>query len=332
MVNNIVTVAVDAMGGDFAPEQNVKGAILAAAQNGLRIILVGDLEAIKPHLHSQPDNLLIRHAPDVIEMHEAPAWAVRKKPQSSLVVAANLVKNGEADVLVSAGNTGACAAAGLLILGRLKNIGRPAIATIFPTLKGSSLLIDVGANADCKPEHLVEFAQMGSVYANQMLGISEPTVGLLNIGEESSKGNFLALRAYKLLQNSNLNFVGNVEGRDLPEGTVDVFVCDGFTGNVTLKLMEGLAGALFSEMRQILTKSLKGKIGGLLLASGLKAFHQKINPENYGGSPMLGLKEIIMIAHGRSSPLAIANAIKAAAKAVEQQVVARIEQNIITGE
>lgn len=329
MVNKVITVAVDAMGGDYAPEQNVKGAILAATQsNNIRIILVGDLEAIKPYLEEQPNNLLIRHAPDVIDMHEAPAWAVKKKPQSSLVVAANLVKNGEADALVSAGNTGACAAVGLLILGRLKNIDRPAIATVFPTLKGSSLLIDAGANADCKPENLVEFARMGAVYATQVMDVQQATVGLLNIGEESSKGNFLALRAYKLLQNSTLNFFGNVEGRDLPQGTVDVVACDGFTGNVILKLMEGLAGALFSEMKQVLTKNWQGKIGSLLLAPGLRAFHHKINPENYGGSPMLGLKHIIMIAHGSSSALAIANAIKAAAKAVEQQVVDKIEQNI----
>lgn len=328
MTDKQITIAVDAMGGDYAPEQNVKGAILAAAQNRIRIILVGDLEAIKPHLINQPENLFIKHAPDVIDMQEAPAWAVKKKPQSSLVVAANLVKSGEADALVSAGNTGACAAAGLLILGRLKNIDRPAIATVFPTLKGSSLLIDVGANADCKPENLVEFARMGAVYAGQVLGLNKPRVGLLNIGEEKSKGNFLALRAYKLLENSDLNFVGNVEGRDLPEGAVDVIVCDGFTGNITLKLMEGLAGALFLEMKQILTSSVQGRLGSLFLASRLRAFHQKINPENYGGSPMLGLKQIVMIAHGRSSALAIANAIRAAVKTVENQVVAKIAQEL----
>lgn len=328
MTKQNITIAVDAMGGDSAPEQNVRGALLAAADKNLQITLVGDAEAIKPYLKDQPDNILIRHAPDVIGMHESPVQAVRKKPQSSLVVAANLVKAGQADALLSAGNTGACAAAGLLILGRAKTVDRPAIATLFPTRKGFSLLLDVGANADCKPENLLEFAKMGTVYMVEMLGIAEPTVGLLNIGEESSKGNFLALRAYELLQQSSLKFYGNVEGRDLPEGRTDIIISDGFTGNIALKLMEGISTAIFAEIKGIVKRSLSARMGAALLFSRFKELRDKLNPETYGGSPLLGVKGAVIIAHGSASPQAVANAIKTAGQTVEHQLAEKIEESL----
>ena len=323
-----ITIAVDAMGGDTAPEQNVSGAIMAAADQDTQIILVGDAEAIKPYLKDQPNNLLIKHASEVVGMHEHPVKAVKRKSQSSLVVAAKLVKEGKADALLSAGNTGASIAAGLLVIGRLGTVDRPAIATLFPTRKGFSLLLDVGANADCKPENLLEFAKMGTVYMQQMLDISEPSVGLLNIGEESSKGNFLSLRAHTLIQGSSLNFYGNVEGRDLPDGLTDIIVCDGFTGNITLKLMEGLSVAIFEEIKGIVKQSWSARVGAALMFSRFRELKDKLSPDSYGGSPLLGLRGVVIIAHGSSSSSAIANAIGTAVQTVKSNVVERIEENL----
>ncbi len=323
-----ITIAVDAMGGDDAPEPNVRGAIIAAEDPGLRIILVGDAAAIKPHLSDQPGNILIKHASEIIGMNEHPVKAIKKKKESSLVVAAKLVKDGEADALLSAGNTGASIAAGLLLIGRLGTVDRPAIATLFPTRKGFSLLLDVGANADCRPENLLEFAKMGAVYMEQMLEIPGPSVGLLNIGEESSKGNFLALRAHGLLQSSSLKFYGNVEGRDLPEGLTDIIVCDGFTGNIALKLMEGISIVIFEEIKGIVGKSWKAKVGAALLFSQFKALKKKLSPESYGGSPLLGVSGAVIIAHGSSSASAIANAINTAAQTVKHGVAEKIEKSL----
>jgi glycerol-3-phosphate acyltransferase PlsX len=322
--DKIITIAVDAMGGDNAPDQNIEGAVMAAENKNLRIILVGEADMIRSKLKNHPNNILIKQAGETIGMHEHPVQAIKKKTDSSLVVAANLVKEGQADALLSAGNTGASMTAGLLILGRLGNISRPAIATLFPTRRGSSLLLDAGATADCKPENLLEFARMGQLYMQRMKDIEEPTVGLLNIGEESSKGNFLALRAYDLLRKAPIKFYGNVEGRDLPEGRTDIVVCDGFTGNITLKLMEGIAGSIFDEMKEIINRSLSAKIGAALLFSSFKKLRDKMNPESYGGSPLLGVKGLVVIAHGRSSAKAIANAIRNAAHAVEKEIVAHI--------
>ncbi len=328
MSDKIITIAVDAMGGDAAPTENIQGALQAADDKSLRIILVGDADTIRSKMTAHPSNVLIKHAAEVIEMHEHPVQAIKKKPQSSLVVAANLVKDGQADALLSAGNTGACAAAGLLVLGRLGSVSRPAIATLFPTRKGFSLLLDAGANADCKPENLVEFARMGTIYVRRILGIDEPSVGLLNIGEESSKGNFLALKSYNLIKQTNIKFTGNVEGRDLPEGRTDIVVCDGFTGNITLKLMEGIAGSIFDEMRVMVDRSVQARIGAALLFSRFKELKTKLNPESYGGSPLLGVKGVVIIAHGRSSANAIANAVRSAADAVRAQIVECIEGDL----
>ncbi len=316
------------MGGDAAPKENIAGAIMAAADPAIQIILVGQTDVIEAHLPERPDNVVIEQASEIIGMHDHPVQAIKKKVDSSLVVAASLVKSGQADALISAGNTGACAAVGLLRLGRLGAVGRPAIATLFPTRRGFSLLIDAGANADCKPENLVEFARMGSLYMRRMRDIAEPTIGLLNIGEESSKGNSLSLRAHELLQRSERHFVGNLEGRDLPEGRVDIVVCDGFTGNIALKLMEGMAHSIFAEIKQMVGASLPAKIGAALLFSKIKELKAKLNPESYGGSPLLGVKGVVIIAHGRSSAVAIANGINNAADSVRCGLLDMIETDL----
>lgn len=326
-----IVVAIDAMGGDNAPMQNVAGAVKAAktADENIKLILVGDLETIKPHLvEEQPKNLMIKHAPDVIEMSDHPVQALKKKPHSSLATAARMVKEKEADAFVSAGNTGASTAAGLLIVGRIKGIERPAIATMFPTEKGFSLILDVGANADSRPENLVEFAKMGDVYIRQMIGIDRPTVGLLNIGEESSKGNSISIKAYELLKSSGLNFFGNVEGRDITTGKVDIIVCDGFTGNIALKLMEGVANTVFKTIKEGISRTLRGRLGATLVLSSLKEVRKRLDPESYGGSPLLGVDGVVVIAHGSSSSKAIANAVIAAAFAVEQKVVEKISKQV----
>ncbi|HEX21760.1 MAG TPA: phosphate acyltransferase PlsX, partial [Actinobacteria bacterium] len=314
-----MTVAIDAMGGDHAPQQNIHGAMqaLRKAKDNLRIILVGNVDKIRPHINDQPKNILLKHTSDVIRMNEHPVRSVKKKTDSSLVVAATMVKEGEADAFVSAGNTGAVTAAGLLIIKRIKGIDRPASATMFPTRRGFSLILDAGANADCRAENLVEFAKMGSIYLHHMSGKNKPSVGLLNIGEESSKGNMLYLRAHELLRKTDLNFYGNVEGRDLPLGTSDIVVCDGFTGNIALKLMEGVSDSVFKEIKKEISKSFRGRLGATFLLSSLKKLRKRLNPENYGGSPLLGIDGVGVIAHGSSSPTAIANAVLAAAMAVE---------------
>ena len=328
MSDKIITIAVDAMGGDAAPDENIAGALLAAEDQDLRIVLVGETDIIHAKLRIHPENILIKQAGEVVGMHEHPVQAIKKKTDSSLVVAANLVKAGQADAMLSAGNTGACAAAGLLVLGRLGAVSRPAIGTLFPTRRGFSLLLDAGATADCKPENLLEFARMGSLYMQRMLDIADPSIGLLNIGEESSKGNFLALRAHDLLQQTESRFAGNVEGRDLPEGRTDIIVCDGFTGNIALKLMEGIAHSIFEEMKEMVDASFSARIGSALLFSRFKELKAKLNPESYGGSPLLGVKGVVIVAHGRSSAAAVANGIRNAAAAVRRGLVERIEADL----
>lgn len=309
------------MGGDQAPAQNVKGALLAAkADPAARVVLVGDVEKIKAHLTNQSSNIILAPSTEVISMDEHPVKAVRRKKDSSLVVAATMVKNGEADAFVSAGNTGAMVTAGLLVVGRTKGVERPAIGTVFPTRKGVSLILDVGANVSCKAENLLQFAEMGSIYMTYVWGVARPSVGLLNIGEESTKGNPLALRSHELLSASSLNFYGNVEGRDLPEGTTDIIVCDGFTGNITLKLMEGLAGAIFKEIRDSVFSSLMGVIGATLLSRRFKALKHELDPDRVGGSPLLGVDANAVVAHGSSSPIAMSGAIGAAARMARSQV------------
>jgi len=315
-----VRVAVDALGGDRAPAEIVAGA-LAAAGEGLEPVLVGP-----PELDA--GGLRLIEADQAIAMDEPPVEAVRAKPGSSLVRAVRAVAEGEADAAVSAGSTGAMLAASLLHLRRLPGVLRPGIAVVIPARRGPSVLIDAGANADARPEHLLQFAHMGAVFAEEILGVAEPEVGLLSIGEEDEKGNQLALGAGTLLRASGLRFRGNVESRGLLEGEVDVVVTDGFTGNVALKALEGTIRTLLDSLRAELRSSLRGRLGGLLIRPAAQRVRERLDPETYGGAYLLGLRGLVVIAHGSSSRVAIANAVRLAARGVEHQVVTRLEERL----
>jgi glycerol-3-phosphate acyltransferase PlsX len=324
-------IAVDAMGGDHAPEEIVKGAIKGAlAFPELEVILVGQRDRIEEFLpqSGRPKNLLIEEATEIVEMDDHPAQAVRKKKDSSIVVATRMVKEGKADALVSAGSTGAQMAAALLGLGRIKGIDRPAIATIIPTLEGGKLVLDVGANPDAKPDHLVQYAMMGSIYAERIMKIKNPKVGLLNIGTEESKGNELTQATYQLLKNVPLNFSGNIEGRDVPYGRADVVVCEGFVGNVFLKTTEGLAGALFQLIKEKITATPVRKLGALAIKPGLKEIAKIMDYAEYGGAPLLGVNGISIICHGSSNEKAILNAIRVAKECVESQFIEGIKEEL----
>jgi len=324
-------IAVDAMGGDHAPEEIVKGAVKAAAELGVEIILVGEPGLVERELHKynlKGLTISVLSASEIITMGEHPASAVRKKADSSIMVATDLVKKGEAQAVISAGNTGAAMAAAKLRLRSIPNIERPAIATVIPTEKGKCLLLDVGANADCKPKHLLHFALMGSIYVEKIWGIDRPKVGLLNIGEEETKGNELAIATYELLKKSNLNFIGNAEGRDITKGDIDVIVCDGFVGNVVLKFGEGLASSIFSWIKgEIKTNWLAG-LGLIFLAPVLQALKKKMDYTEYGGAPLLGVNGVSIISHGSSKEKSIKNAIRVAKEVVEAQVVENICQGV----
>lgn len=318
-------VALDAMGGDNSPHEEVRGAILACQELGVEVILVGDPARIDAELAGCPEArslpLEVVAASERIAMDEHPAIAVKRKRQASIVVANELVRNGQAAAVVSAGNTGAAMAASLLRLGRIGGIDRPSIAIPMPTSAGVSVILDAGANADCSAENLVQFAVMGAVYAERVLGLANPRVGLLNIGEEPTKGNALCQAAYPLLAASGLNFIGNVEGKDVHRGAAEVIVCDGFVGNVVLKLSEGLATELFAQIKETVAASVKGRIGGLLLRSSLRTLRKRMDYAEYGGAPLLGVNGVSIIAHGRSNARAFRNAIRAAHRAAEEGLV-----------
>lgn len=325
-------VAVDAFGGDYAPEQIVEGALRAAEMDGISVILTGNETRLKALLNGKPgsDRIEIEHAPEVIQMDEEPVDAVRKKTQSSLVTAARLVKEGRAEALVSAGSTGATMAASLFTIRRIKGVERPAITSLMPTLSGMALVVDVGANVDCRPNQLFQFAQMGSIYAEHVLKIHEPRVGLLNIGHEPSKGNHLIKEVYPLLQEAPINFVGNIEGRDISRGDCDVVVCDGFVGNVVLKFAEGLADALFGMMKEEFTRSIPSVAGALLLKPAFRRIKKKVDYTEYGGAPLLGVNGVVIIAHGGSNAKAIHNAIRVAKQGAEQNIVQGIAERMAT--
>jgi phosphate acyltransferase len=316
----MIRVAVDAMGADRAPDEIVAGA-LAAASETVQPIIVGPAGL-------DPKGLPLIEAEAVIAMDEKPAEAVRGKPDSSLVVACRAVAEGKAEAVVSAGNTGAMLAACLLELHRIPGVRRPAIAVTIPARRGPSVLLDSGANADARPEDLVQFAHMGAVFAEEILDVPEPKIRLLSIGEEAEKGNQLALEAHELLQASDLNFVGNTEGRDLLADAGDVIVTDGFTGNVALKLLEGTIKNLIDAFREEITSSLRGRIGGLLIRPAARRLRERLDPDTYGGAYLLGLRGLAVIAHGNSSQRAIANAVRLAARGVEHDVVGRLAQRI----
>ena len=309
-------VAVDAMGGDRGPSEIVAGA-LAASGDRVTPVLFGPA-ALETH------GLELHDAPDVIAMRDKPTDAVRAKPDSSLVSAVRAVAEGEADAVVSAGNTGAMLAAGLLELRRLPGVLRPAIAVPIPAERGPSVLVDAGANADARPEHLLQFATMGAVFAEEILGVRNPEVRLLSIGEEPEKGNQLTLDAHELLAASDLNFAGNTEGRDLLAGVADVVVTDGFTGNVALKTIEGTIRTLLEGLRAEITATPRGKLGGLLIRPASRRLRHRLDPDTYGGAYLLGLRGLAVIAHGNSSRTAIENAIRLAARGVEHDVVGRL--------
>ncbi|GBG54925.1 phosphate acyltransferase [Sporomusaceae bacterium FL31] len=326
-------VAVDAMGSDFAPEQIILGAIEAAKEYRCDIVLVGDKEEIEKFLDKSDTkdlNISIQHASEVIEMHEHPGAAVRKKKDASVVIATKLVKEGLCDAVISAGSTGAGVAAALFGLGRIKGIERPTIATPMPNLNGTTVLLDSGANVDSKPKHLVQSAIMGSLYAEYVLGIKNPRVGLLNIGEEETKGNEQALATYPLLQQlQTVNFIGNAEGRDIPRGTVDVVVCDGFVGNVVLKFGEGLASAIMQLIKEAIKDSgFLTKVASLMVLPALKTLKKKIDYAEYGGAPLLGVDGCFIICHGSSKAKAIKNAIRVAIEFTDNKVVEHIRENI----
>ena len=314
-------VAVDALGGDNAPGEVILGA-LDAAESGVEVTLFGPAG-----LDTQ--GLPLVETTEVIEMADKPADAVRAKPDSSLVAAVRAVGDGHADAVVSAGNTGAVLAAGLLHLRRLSGVMRPAIAVPIPARLGPSVLLDAGANADARPEHLVQFAHMGAIFSAELLDIANPEVRLLSIGEEDEKGNQLTLEAHRLLrEESALNFKGNTEGRDLLRGVSDVVVTDGFTGNVALKLLEGTIKELLDELRSEINATTTGKLGGALIRPAARRLRTKLDPDTYGGAYLLGLRGLAVIAHGSSGRRAIENAIRLAARGVEHRVVERLAERL----
>lgn len=318
-----IRVAVDALGGDRAPEEIVAGAA-AAASGEIEPVLFGP-----PGLDTL--GLELVETDSEIEMEESPVDAVRSKPDSSLVRAVKAVADGEATAVVSAGSTGAMLAASLLHIRRQPGAFRPAIAVVIPARRRASVLIDAGANADARPEHLVQFGHMGAVFAEEILGVANPEVRLLSIGEEDEKGNQLTLEAHELLRSSGLRFTGNTESRWLLEGAADVVVTDGFTGNVALKALEGTIRSILDALRTEAESSLRGKIGGLLIRPGVRHLRERLDPETYGGAYLLGLRGLVVIAHGSSSRVAIANAIRLAAVGAEHRVVERLEERLTTG-
>jgi glycerol-3-phosphate acyltransferase PlsX len=317
-------IALDAMGGDHAPAETVAGAVQAAREFGLEVALVGPPDVLEAELarHGpRPATIRIVAASETIGMDEAPAQAVRQKRDASINTTMRLVKRGEAAAAVSAGNTGAVMASALFVLGRVGDIERPALGAFFPSTQHGVLMLDVGANADCKPSYLVQFARMGSIYMERLFGFKEPRIGLLNIGEEENKGNELTQEVYRQLQKSALNFVGNVEGKDIATGRVDVAVMDGFTGNVAIKMSEGIVGLVFSEMRSALASRLRYRLAALVLRPALRTVRRRLDYAEYGGVPLLGVNGVVIIAHGRSDATAIKNALRAAGEAAASGIV-----------
>ena len=322
-------LAIDGMGGDNAPQSIVEGALQALDDfNDIEILLYGREEAMKPYLKEHP-RLTVIHCEEVVEGEDDPARAVRRKKDSSMTRMLEAVADGTADACLSAGNTGALMAGGLFKVGRIDGVQRPALATTLPTVDGKGfLMLDLGANADAKPEHMLQYAIMGDIYAKKVRGYTAPRIGLLNIGTEEKKGNELTKAVFELLKETNMNFEGNVEARELLNGVADVIVTDGFTGNMVLKTIEGTAGALFAMLKEAFTSSTKSKIGYVLAKDGLKGLKTKMDYTEYGGAALFGLKAPVIKAHGSSNARAIYSAIKQARTMVEHDVCATIQQTI----
>ncbi len=320
------------MGGDHAPARIVDGALAAVRHQGIGVDLVGRPEAVRAELARHPDasglDIRVVDAPDVIEMAESPALALRRKPRASIRVAAELVATGEAAALVSAGHTGATVVAAHAAFGMLTGVDRPALAPTVPTRNGSAVLIDAGATVECKPSYLLQFGVMGAVYAQTWLGIARPAVGLLSICEEATKGNDLTREAHRLLKGSPLNFIGNVEAREIFSGQADVIVCDGFTGNVALKLSEGLVEMVEDLLGEELQSTFSSQVGYLLSRRAFRRFRRRVDYSEYGGAPLMGVAGLCIVGHGRSSAKAVRNAVAMAARFVTSNVLARVEQEI----
>jgi glycerol-3-phosphate acyltransferase PlsX len=324
-----VCIALDAMGGDHAPAEVVKGAVLAAAEYAVEIILVGQEDVVRRELAAaggMPRNISVFDAREIVTMEDTALAPLRRKRNSSVRVCANLVAEGKAKAFVSAGNTGATWTSARAVMGMIEGVSRPALATVLPSLKGHTLLLDVGANVDAKPNHLREFAVMGHFYAQMLFNIDAPRVGLLSIGEEEGKGNELTKETYRVLKETGLNFIGNAEGRDVFNGNADVVVCDGFIGNVVLKASEALGEFVSTTLRQEMTKTLPRKIGGLLAKSAFDGLKKRMDYSEYGGAPLLGVKGGCIVCHGRSNAKAIKNAIRVA----RNFAISRIDEKIRT--
>ena len=324
-------IIVDAMGGDNAPMAPVEAAVRAVKELDVEIVLVGKKEVVEKELSAYDypnDKISIANADEVITNHEEPAKAVRSKKNASVVVAANMLKKGEGDAMLSMGNTGALLASGLLIVGRIKGILRPALATLLPSAKGPKMLIDAGANTNCKPENLVQFGIMGSIYMKNVLGIESPTVGLMSNGEEEGKGDELTKETFPILKKAPINFIGNIEGRDVMEGTADVITCDGFVGNVILKTVEGMGHVVSTKVKNIFMKNLFTKLGAIFVMGGLNEFKQSMDYREYGGAPLLGTKRPVIKGHGSSDSKAVFSAIRQAKKFVETNLIEEIVNNI----
>lgn len=324
-------IVIDAMGGDNAPSVIVEGAIEAVKNYDVNIILTGNQPMIENELakYDYPkEKIEVIHCSEQITNEDKPVISIRKKKDSSMVVGLKLVKDNKADAIISAGNTGALLAGGLLLLGRIKGIDRPALAPVYPTTKGISVLIDGGANVDCKPRNFLEFGIMGSIYAEKVIGIKKPKVCTVNIGIEEEKGSDVVKTAHNLCKDAPFNFKGNVEARDIPSGYADVILCDGFTGNVILKLTEGLASSIFGLLKQEFVKNSFRKIGALLLKSGLRDFKKRFDYTEYGGAPFLGVNGVLIKAHGSSDGKAIKNAVRQAIKFIDNNITEDIATEI----
>ena len=330
----MIKVAVDAMGGDYAPGEMVAGAVEAVnAKPGIQVLLVGQEQAVVSELSKHTydkDRIQVVNATEVIATEEPPVNAIRKKKDSSIVVGLNLVKQGEADAFVSAGSSGAILVGGQVIVGRSKGVERPPLAPLIPTKNGVSLLIDCGANVDARPSHLVQFAKIGSIYMENVMGVKNPRVGLVNIGAEEEKGNALVKETFPLLKEcKELNFIGSVEARDIPQGVCDVIVCEAFVGNVILKLYEGVGATLISKVKQGMMTSLRSKIGALLVKPALKETLKSFDASQYGGAPLLGLNGLVVKTHGSSKAVEVKNSILQCVQFTKQEINQKIRENII---
>ncbi|MBM4171383.1 MAG: phosphate acyltransferase PlsX [Ignavibacteria bacterium] len=332
-INTKCRLAVDAMGGDFAPKNIILGALDALKEADFQLLLVGDrskiLESAKLENVSISEEMIV-HSSQIIEMDDTPTTALKSKPDSSIVIGAKLVKENKADAFISAGNTGAMMAASTLIMGRIQGVSRPTIGASFPTIENKKcLLFDVGASVDSKPQHLFEYAVLGSIYAKEMYGIDKPSVGMLSVGEEEAKGNEVTFAASRLLKESKVNFLGNVEGRDVLKGTVDVIVCDGFVGNIVLKFGESVLTLLKTRIRKYADQGIMNKIYALIVKKVLKASLSDMDYQTHGGVPLLGVNGISIIGHGSSSPLAIKNMVLRAKEMYDKQLIQKFERALI---